>query len=200
MWLAAGNLGAATIIVPTGVDWTRGADPWIHAGPEGDISTYFVGVIFLTLTENGTNYYRDSLCVDLYTDIILGNSYSTTVLRPDQVPGKNLGRVSWLIDNALLPTESSGYTSALAQADWVRSSAQGAGIQLAVWDMVHDGGDGFAIDTSKPNTIQASWNTANPTDATVLYWANRYLALSQGADFRHGVHLQQRDPWTEQVP
>ena len=163
---------ANSIIVPTGVDGTRGGGVWIKE--DGiEVNAYFAGVIFIALTEDNKVYNRDTLCVDLFTDINLGVQYETTVLHPTAVTGKDLPRVSWLVDNALLPTESVGVLSALPESDWVRSVAQGIGIQLAVWDIVHDGGDGFGS-----GRVQAA--TVNRTNATALYWANRYLALSSG--------------------
>ena len=100
--LALGGLAsAATIIVPTGVDNTRGMNIWLRE--DGTDTQGYGGVIFITLTANGHQYSRDTLCVDLFTDINAGVSYNTTLLTPNQVPGKHLSRVSWLIDNALLP-------------------------------------------------------------------------------------------------
>jgi len=71
----------------------------------------------------------------------------------------------------MLPAQNSTYLSSLAQSDWVSSSAQGEGIQLAIWDIVHDGGDGFSA-----GRVQA----AGATDPAVLAWAQRYEALSLG--------------------
>ena len=163
---------ANSIIVPTGVDSTRGGGVWIKEDGV-EVNAYFAGVIFIALTENNKVYNRDTLCVDLFTDINLGVQYQTTVLHPAEITGKDLPRVSWLVDNALLPTERAGEVSMLLESDWVRSVAQGIGIQLAVWDIVHDGGDGFSS-----GRVQAA--TLNRTNAAALYWAQRYLTLSSG--------------------
>jgi hypothetical protein len=170
--LFCGTGSAATIVV-TGVDWSRGESIWIN-GDGSDMQTYFAGVISISVTDTDGTFLRDSLCVDLFTDIYIGLPYNTTVLSPGDVPGKNLLRVSWLVDNALLPTQSS-IPSALPQADWVTTSAQGAGIQLAIWDIVHDGGDGFAI-----GRVRAG-SAANPTDPGVLSWAELYESASLGS-------------------
>jgi hypothetical protein len=113
---ACGLASANSIIVPTGVDPNRGGSIWRSEDGE-DTRASFAGVIFISLTENGHQYARDTLCVDLFTDIYLGVSYNTTVLRPRQAPGKSLTRVSGLVDNAA--------------------------IQFADWDIVHDQGGGF---------------------------------------------------------
>jgi len=166
---ACGLSSASSVIVPTGVDWNRGESIWLKEDGT-DTQAYFAGVIYISLTDSGHQYDRDTLCVDLFTDIYLGISYNTTVVQPQQVPGKNLTRVSWLVDNALLPTQNQSYTSLLPQADFVATAAQGAGIQLAVWDIVHDGGDGFST-----GRVQASANT----DPQVVFWAQTYEALSE---------------------
>ena len=170
----AGLAAADTFLMPTAVDWNRGESIWINQDGS-DQYAYFAGVVAIELSQNGQQYNRDTLCVDLFTDINLGVNYGTEVLRPDQVPGKNLQRVSWLIDNALLPTQGPSYPSVLSSSDWVTTAAQGAGIQLAVWDITHDGGDGFYS-----GRVQASTASGQLTDPTALAWAETYEALSVG--------------------
>lgn len=176
LWCGAAS--ASTIINATGVDWNRGGGMVIRAD-NVDINAYFAGVISISLTAGNQTFYRDSLCVDLFTDIFLGQQYSTTVLRPEDVPQKNLTRASWLVDNALLPTPDSTYGSVLAQSDWVFSIVQGKGIQFAIWDIVHDGGDGFSVGRVQAATAaDANNNGLGATDPTVLDWALRYELLS----------------------
>lgn len=171
--MPAGLALGGTIVAP-GVDWSRGESIWIS---EDGVSqnAYFAGVIFISLSQNGVQYSRDTLCVDLFTDIYLGVTYDTNVLNPDAVPGKELNRISWLVDNALLPTQDPVYNSALPTVDWVASPAQGAGIQLAIWDITHDNGDGFSA-----GRVQASTIPGQATDPAVLAWANLYEGLSFG--------------------
>ncbi len=168
--LLCGLAPAGTIIEPTGVDWNRGESIWIKEDGV-DTQAYFAGVVFIALQQNGQEYDRDTLCVDLFTNIYLGVEYGTQLLHPDEVSGKNLGRVSWLVDNALLPTQNSPIMSVLPTGDWVESPSQGAGIQLAIWDIVHDDGDGFSA-----GRVQA----AAATDPSVLSWAEEYEGLSAG--------------------
>lgn len=173
------GLASATTIVPTGVDWNRGGSIWIDESGQ-NTQAYFAGVIFITLTQDGAQYNRETLCVDLFTDIVSGQTYGTTLLTPDEVAGKNLPRVSWLIDNALLPTEGPSDPSSpsdLPQADWVLSSPQGAGLQLAIWDIVHDAGDGFSA-----GKVQAVTDPNHLTDPAVLGWAQFYEAASLGQE------------------
>lgn len=177
-------------LVVTGVDSGRGMGSYIgtplwfvQKGTPTDVT--FAGVIAITVTDGANQYQRDSLCVDLFTDINLGSSYQTTLKFPNSL---NLGRVSWLVDNALLPTQSSGYTSALGSADWVKTPAQGAGIQLAIWDIVHDGGDGFSS-----GNVQASTAAGEATDPDVLFWAQTYEAASLNKSDNNAFVYDNRD-------
>jgi hypothetical protein len=114
--------------------------------------------------------------VDLFTEINIDSTYGTTILSPADVPGKtNLNRVAWLVDNAMLPVNNTNYVSQLPSSDWVTNAAQGAGIQLAIWDITVDNGDGLST-----GSVQASSDPANPTPAAVIYWATNYEALSLG--------------------
>jgi hypothetical protein len=179
--LASAWLAPADTIVVTGVDWNRGES--IQVGEDGaDKQTYFAGVVLLSVYADGRQYARDTLCVDLFTEIYIGNTYDTTVLSPSQVPGKNLEQVSWLVDNTLLPTQDTTYLSDLPASDWIESAVQGAGVQLAIWDLVHDGGDLFSA-----GRVQAAADPSHPTDPAVLDWAEKYESLSagQGSDLAY---------------
>jgi hypothetical protein len=159
----------------TGVDWSRGENIWIRENGT-DRQTYFTGVIYISLfDQSGNQWNRDTLCVDLFTDIYIGVTYDTVELHPNDVSGRNLTRVSWLVDNALLPTQVNPYSSLLPSSDWVTTPAQGAGIQLAIWDITENNGDGFSA-----GSVQASQDPNNPTPADVLYWATLYETLSLG--------------------
>ena len=178
--LCCGVASADAIIQAPGVDWSRGGSMVIRAD-NVDEQAYFAGVIFISLTSGTQVFDRDSMCVDLFTDIYIGQQYNTTLLDPSMVAGKNLMEVSWLVDNALLPTQDSTATSELDQSDWVTTSAQGMGIQFAIWDIVHDGGDGFSTGrVQAASASDANNNGLGATDATVVAWAELYETLSAG--------------------
>ncbi|MGA1994229.1 MAG: PEP-CTERM sorting domain-containing protein [Bryobacteraceae bacterium] len=165
---------SGTLIEPTGVDWNLGESLWLNiSGTPQDL--YFAGPIFITLTQDGQQFDRDTMCADLFTDIYIGVTYDTAVVDPADAPGTDLGQASWLIDNALLPAQGPAYTSALPDSDWVESPAQGAGLQLAIWDLTADGGDGFFS-----GSVQASTISGEVTDPAALAWAETYEALSAG--------------------
>jgi len=174
------GIAAADTIVATGVNGSAGEyNVWINENGT-DQNAYFAGVINITLTDsNGNQFYRDTMCVQLFTDIYLGQVYGTTVETPVGMGGGSLDQVSWLLDNALMPGQNGGTTpSSLPSADWVTTAAQGAGLQLAIWDLRENGGVGFS---QGQGSIQAATG-ANPTDPTVLSWAVIYenLALIPG--------------------
>jgi hypothetical protein len=159
--LGCGVASASTIKV-SGVDETRGAKDMVISENGGDVQLYFAGVISIEVTEGGKTFTRDSLCVDLFTDIIVGQPYTTNLLQPIMVPSKNLTRVSWLVEN-YFPTAPGSDSATLI--------AQGEGIQLAIWDIVHDGGDGLTT---------GSVQKANTTPQAVVDWAVIYENASVG--------------------
>ena len=162
------GIAAADTIVATGVDTSAGEyNVWINENGT-DVDAFFAGVILIQLTDSAGVFNRDTLCVQLFTDICLNQTYGTSVVTPDEVGGGMLDRVSWLVDNAL--------PGILAAPDAPTSPAQGAGLQLAIWDLVEDGGDGFSL-----GSVQQG-SAANPTDSAVLNWAVTYenLALIPG--------------------
>jgi hypothetical protein len=136
-----------------------------------DTDTYFAGVIDIQLTDSAGVFNRDTMCVQLFVDIYLGQTYGTTVVTPSEDGGRALNQVSWLLDNALMPGQNGGATPSVMQSqDWATTAAQGAGLQLAIWDLVENGGDGFSA-----GSVQAATGSNGPaTDPTVLSWANYY--------------------------
>jgi len=149
---------------------------------------YFVGVINIQLITSQGTFNRETLCVDLFTDINLNTTYYTYDSLPSAVPPsdpeKDLLSVSWLIDNAMLPVMYPGqYTSALNSAYWISTSSTTAGtgaqrgeaLQFAVWDMTVDGGDGFSS-----GQVQASTITGELTDPVVIADAQFYEKAALG--------------------
>jgi hypothetical protein len=172
-WLFLAGIASATTIVATGVDWNRGEGIWINEDGV-DTHAYFAGIIYIAVYSGGQEYDRDTVCVDLFTDINPYVLYDTVLLRPSQVPGKNLLRAAWLVDNAVPPVPIP--SPALPE---VTTPAQGAGLQLAIWDIVHDNGDGFYAGRVQADTDPATATNA-PTDPTVLAWAIFYENASIG--------------------
>jgi hypothetical protein len=114
----------------------------------------------------GTTFWINQDSVDRSVD--LGGAI-------DIFPGKDPDRVAWLVDNAIVPTLRPGSVSALDSSNWVTSFAQAAGIQVAIWDIAFDGGDGLST-----GTLQASTTAGQQTDPMVLAWAQTYEYISVG--------------------
>src|ERR1022692_935202 len=93
---------------------------------------YWAGGFDIVL--DGT-YDRVVFCVDLLTNIYVPGTYTTTLdysNSPYITPGNSsdkisLRRVAWLLEK-----------------EWPSTPTEGAALQLAIWDIVTDGGNGFA--------------------------------------------------------
>jgi hypothetical protein len=172
--LASGFVQAATITA-NGVDESRGLRNLYIVENGRDVNTYFTGILLVTVNSGGVSADRDALCVDLFTDINLDSTYDTNSLSPSDVSNKNLERTAWLIDNALLSTyDGATYDSELASQYWADDATSGAALQLAIWDITHDGGDGLSTGSV------AYGSRAHPANAAVLAAANYYISISKG--------------------
>jgi len=113
----------------------------------------------------------DAFCVDYFVLINQGN-HNVNLFGQDAITGG--GRIQWMLLNTL-PTIN-------AQANATLKRQQAAALQLAIWDIVHDNGDGFTA-----GRLQQSTNAANLTDSIVLSNATTYLAASLGRTALGGV-------------
>jgi hypothetical protein len=116
-------------------------------------------------------YAVDAFCVDYFV-LIANGQYDVNLLGQNSINGG--GRIEWMLRNTL-PTIN-------AQTDAVLKRKQGAALQLAIWDIVHDNGDGFSA-----GRIQMSSSSQRPTDSIVLAQANAFLAASNGHTLQGGV-------------
>jgi hypothetical protein len=120
IWLAliAASPASATTLKLTGLDSKLGENTTFD--DYGKTTTAWAGGIDVTV--NG--YSRVFYCVQLTVSINVPGTY-TTVLDFADTPG--LERAAWLMQN-----------------DPPTSADSGAGFQLAIWDILEDGGDGFS--------------------------------------------------------
>src|SRR5215831_84627 len=88
-----GRASSSTITV-TGVDNSRGESIWLNLD-RADEDLYFAGALDITLNRGTNSYDRTTYCVDLFTNIYIGQTYNTNVVAPSEVPGRNLNRVAW---------------------------------------------------------------------------------------------------------
>ena len=181
------GIAAADTIVATGVDGALSESSlWIDEN--GTDTSEIAGVIYIQLTDSSGTVDRDTMCVDLFTNIYLNQTYNTTVDLPSQVPPPQnpayLERIAWLEDNALLPVLFPGDPSTLPSADWSATQAQAAGLQLAIWDIVVDGGDGYL----QRSSAGVDWN--NQSDRSNHAFLGGDLRVRErGPDFQRRLCL-----------
>jgi MYXO-CTERM domain-containing protein len=86
--------------------------------------------------------WQAAFCSDVFAGISQNTTYDSTGTPTSAAP---FGRVAWLMAN-ILPNITGGSPSAGAQA---------AALQLAIWDVIHDNGDGL-----QAGAVQQSVNTS----------------------------------------
>lgn len=145
--LGASGLFASTLTV-TGVDTTRGGS--VSFLEDGVAVTDYAGIIFASY-DNGPA--KDFFCADLFTSITFATYDSIAYfLRVE----RNEPRVGYLFVNYLAG---------------VTTPELGEGMQLAIWDILHDGGDG-------PTAGRVQSSVSTPVNV-INNW-NNYLAVSNG--------------------
>jgi hypothetical protein len=159
--IAATGVSQAGTLVFTGVDPSKGVN--ITFNNNGTLEQGFAGVILGTY--NGTSV-APLFCVDLFTDINLG-TYGSTALAPRAI--RNEDRAAWLYLN---------------QYATVVSTDTGLAFQLAIWDIVHDNGDGFAS-----GLVQSGATSIQGLTQTQINLANAYVAASAGHAVTSGVSI-----------
>ena len=140
----------ATTIKHTGLDWARAMGVEISA--DGAVRNANAGVGILQV--DGSSLV-DVLCVNLFQGISLNQTYAAASISPTSYDS-NGGAAAWLMQS-FLPV--------------VDTAVEGAALQLAIWDVIHDGGDGFAS-----GRIRSTGNT----NASVLAMASQWIADAQG--------------------
>jgi hypothetical protein len=152
--LTIGPALANTIIV-VGTDNNLGQT--IYLRENGSNETAWAGGIDVRVD----GYARILFCADLFVSIST-ETYNTVL---DFADTPNLERVAWLLNN-YFPT----------------NAVTGAGLQLAIWDIMSDNGDGFTS-----GLVRKSSSASNPTNATVLADAIQYETLSVGKSSTNAV-------------
>lgn len=125
-------------------------------GGRSEVSGW-AGVIQLKFDGAPSTGFYDSLCVDLFHDISVYSSYQVTPQAVSSIV--NGGRVAWLYNNWV----SLGSMQSVAQTLGVTTNEVGMALQLAIWDIVHDNGDGLnrGLVRSTSGTGQNVVRTAN---------------------------------------
>lgn len=138
-------------------DYGIGEDLYLKV--DGVESAHWAGSIKIDVDGS----HRIALCVDLFTMMNVNQAYGTNLGLSGQI--NNGGRVAWLLDNEL-PV--------------LHSASELAGLQLAIWDIVSDNGNGLSS-----GRIQAP--TLHSTDVFAMAGARSLIALSAGKSSTDGI-------------
>lgn len=148
----------ATTIVYNGNDVTRGEDIIFQTNSGGGLTQdfTFAGVFNVTVDGNPLAY---AFCLDTF---VTAGSMTANESGAASVNGGT--RIAWLFDNAF---------------PLINSTAGYAGLQLAIWDIYHDSGDGFDAGVIQRDTLL--------TSSAVLAAANGFLTSSAGQSSPNAV-------------
>lgn len=154
--LAFATAGQAAVLYYSDYDLTRAQNVFLQLETSpGNVQEVQESAGVMSIQVDG-GPVLDAFCADVFTGIAGGTTYSSTVFSTNSAP---YTRVAWLIAS-VLPTIVSG--SGTAQQ-------QGAALQVAIWDVIHDNGNGLDA-----GVLQRSTNT----DASVAAYVNSYLAAA----------------------
>ena len=175
--MVSSGYASATAIDFRGLNFSRSAPVWMDATYlpgelmlSGQVATsstrateqLYVGA--MNVSFDGSLQLQDAFCVDRFNYISEGN-YNVSLTAANSLP--NGDRAAWLLHD-VLPQIS------VAQAG-AQQQNLGAALQLAIWDLVHDNGDGFTL-----GRIQKSSDPIHPTDGIILNLAQSFVANSAG--------------------
>ena len=132
----------------TGIDWNL--DHMVDLSTNGQSKVTFAGIIFAAYENSPVSVF----CVDFFTSIGI-ETFSANSASVDLV--MNGRRAAWLMQT---------YLPQIANAD------QAAAVQVAIWDVVHDGGDGLTN-----GVLQGG-----ATSAQVIQLAEQLIAASSGQE------------------
>ena len=164
LFLTAG-LGFSTTIIVNNVDNALGYLNTVWIDENGTpTQLYWIGGIDITVA----GHSRVAWCVQLFVDIGL-STYNTVV---DWADTATLDRVGWLV-NYVVPTITAMPSGAAKQT-------AGAAMQLAIWDIVEDNGDGLAVGHGK---VTVSTDSSHQTNSSLVTQAQAYETQSLGQSY-----------------
>jgi PEP-CTERM motif len=143
------NVASASTLNLIQPDTSRGT--YLTMNFNGSDKSGFAGALAFSIDHSSS--LIDFFCVDITTSAYLNSEYQATTLPPSSI--SNGDRVAWLF-NAFNSTANTVVT--------------GAALQLAIWDIVQDGGDGLSAGSLK--------STAS-IPADILAQAASYITASE---------------------
>jgi hypothetical protein len=171
VFLMAAGLSTAGTLVFTGIDTplglgsANGTNGWIQVS-QTDEDVYWYGG--MSITDDG--FARTVFCIDLFTDIYLGSTNSTTITAPNS-PAQL--QAAWVLNQewGYLTTPPTGSGATIAET--------GAAMQLALWDIMQNNS---ATLTTAPSVLGLSAASSNTTatDPIVASLAQQWVTFSIG--------------------
>jgi PEP-CTERM motif/Thioester domain len=119
----------------------------------------------LNIRVDGSSY--SAYCFDLFTGISAGTNYTVTANTP--AANTNQARAAWAIAN---------YLGTFTQA------YERAALQLAVWDIIHDSGNGLAFGSGR---VQISTTSGKLTPTNISTLASSIITASVGKSYTRGT-------------
>jgi hypothetical protein len=150
----ASSAGATTITL-NNLDGNLGEN--VTFNDYGNVTTNWAGGVDASIA----GYARVLYCVQLQVNIYVPGTYNSVL---DYADTASLQRVGWLMQFHAPGQVSSGVAGESTAAD-------GAGFQLALWDILQDNADGFGV-----GNVQ----TVAATPTNVVAAANYYESISAG--------------------
>lgn len=174
------SLASASIISVAGIDTNRGANIWLNA--DGVDARDYAGVIRVSI-DSGSQL--DAYCIDLFVGVSVGDTYPVYLSSPESAQRQ---RIAWLVQT------QTPIINALPNG--TEKQLRGAALQLTIWDIVHDNGDGFAAG-------RVRWDTSgtNNTNASVRTYSEDYrtMSIGQGVNNFGLIAMHTSGPDTKQM-
>ncbi len=157
---------ASTTVTVTGINTAQGQN--LYFTEDGTVVQGYAGAIVV----NANNASTSVLCVDLFTNISINDVFQVNFLHPQYIDPVNTARGSRAA--YLFVTQFGTIGSHLSSMNPSLTLAQAtAALQFAIWDIIHDGGDGFAA-----GRIRSSSASGQATDTAVLNAAIQHIQFS----------------------
>ena len=134
----------------------------------GKTETVYAGPQSVTL--EGTNQTFDAYCVDLLNWNTFGDCYAVDINNAAGASANNAAKISWMYDQL---------------AGGVTNATQGSALQLAIWDVLTDNGDGLGSGNFLASGVSADvFNQAG----AYLDFARTFNGVGGDASFYEAVN------------
>jgi len=175
MLISTGLCFATSTLVVTGIDSTvgvgsaTGTNGWLDVSGT-DQNLYWYGAINITVD----GYARTVFCIDLFTDIYIGSTNSSTLTSPGTLAQE---QAAWVL-NQYWPETTNPPTIILGSTPTTATAGEvGAAIQLALWDIVQNNGAPLTT-TSTIIGLSVNGSGTTATDPVVAQLAESYISAS----------------------